>query len=136
MFAITDSDGYGARIRSVSGAVSGSSAERIVQQVIEDLAIQPRGFAQITLEIGQGRAALTFLVAGADRQPAQFLVIVRKHVGLEVEHDLQAVLDFAQEAVVVLQDVPLLHGQAADFLEPRDGLQRVAGPNLLQTARR
>ncbi len=43
---------------------------------------------------------------------------------LAVEEDLQPVLDPAEEAVGVVHDVPLLGAQAADLLEPGDGLER------------
>ena len=53
---------------------------------------------------------------------------------LQIEHDLQPVLDLAQKAVVLLQDRPLLVGQAADLLQLGDGFQRVAGAELGQIA--
>ena len=65
---------------------------------------------------------------------AQLVAVVGQHVRLQVEHDLQPVLDLAQEAVVVLQDRALLVRQAAGLLEPRDGVERVAGADLGQGA--
>ncbi len=53
---------------------------------------------------------------------------------LQVEHDLQAMFDLPQEGVVVLQKRSLLHGQAANVFQLRDGLQRVAGADLRQIA--
>ena len=49
---------------------------------------------------------------------------------LAVEHDLEPVLDPAEEPVGVVHDVPLLGGQAADLLEPGDGVQRVGVADL------
>ena len=53
---------------------------------------------------------------------------------MQVEHDLQPVLELAQEAVVVFQLGPLLGRQAAGFLQPGDRVQRVAGADLGQGA--
>ena len=58
----------------------------------------------------------------------------RQQVRLQVEHDLQAVLDLAQEAVVVVEDRPLLVRQAADAFQLGDRLERVAGAQLRQIA--
>ena len=52
----------------------------------------------------------------------------------KIEHDLQPMLDLAQEAVVVFQDRALLVRQAAGILKLGDGLQRVAGAQLRQVA--
>ena len=43
---------------------------------------------------------------------------------LAVEEDLQPVLDLAEKAVGVVHDVPFLGAQAADLLQPGDGLER------------
>ena len=48
-------------------------AKGIVQQVIEDLAIERGVFAQIALELVQRVVATVIRVAGADRQPRSSL---------------------------------------------------------------
>ena len=46
---------------------------------------------------------------------------------LQIEHDLQPVLDLAQEGVVLFENRPLLIGQAAALFQPADRFERVAG---------
>ncbi len=57
-----------------------------------------------------------------------------QQVRLQIEHDLQAVLDFAQEGVVFLQEDSLLVRQAAADFQLGDRFQRVAGAQIRQVA--
>ena len=61
---------------------------------------------------------------------------LRQHVRLQVEHDLQPMLDLAQESVVLFQQRSFLMRQAAAVLELRDRLQRVAGAQAAAGRRR
>ena len=60
--------------------------------------------------------------------------VAGQHVRLQIEHDLQPVLDLAQEAVVVFELRPLLGRQAAGLLQAGDRVERVAGADLRQGA--
>ena len=73
-------------------------------------------------------------IAHAHRELGQFVALRGQQVRLQVEHDLQAMLDLAQEAVVVFEDRPFLVRQAAGLLELGDGVERVAGADLGQGA--
>src|SRR5258708_4529274 len=53
---------------------------------------------------------------------------------LLVEHDLQAVLDLAQEAIGVIESAILRVGQAANLLERPHRLERVGKANVRQVA--
>ncbi len=54
------------------------------------------------------------------------LGVGRKQMRLQIEHDLQPMLDLAQEAVMLFEERALLVRQAADTLQGSDGGQRVA----------
>ena len=51
------------------------------------------------------------------RQGGQLRGALRQQVGLQIEHDLQTVLDLSQETVVLFENRPLLHVQAASVLQ-------------------
>ncbi len=74
------------------------------------------------------------LIAHAQRQLAQLVVAVGQPVRLQVEHELQAVLGLAQEAVGVVEDAIFLIGQAADVFEGVQGLEGVALAHVGQVA--
>ena len=67
-------------------------------------------------------------------QLGQLVAVVRQHVRLQVEHDLQPMLELAQDVVVVFEHGPLLGREAAGLFQPGDRVQRVAGANLRQGA--
>ena len=107
-------------------------AERIVQQVVENLAVQLRLVAILLLESHQGRPLDRVSVTHAQCELAHFLSTLGQHVGLQVEHDLQAVLDLAQELVVLQQQRAFEVAQAADLFELNDGFHGVAAARVGQ----
>ncbi len=109
--------------------------------MVENLAIEVGLFAIIAQEsveriglAGQGRrrgsgcrirGRLVFerrtLVAHAQGQFAQLVVAVGQAVRLQIEHQLQAVLGFAEKAIGVVENAIFLVGQAADVFERHAG---------------
>ena len=73
-------------------------------------------------------------VAHANGQLRELAAVVGQHVRLQIEHDLQPMLELAEEAVVVFEHRPLLVREAAGFLEAGDRVERVAGANFGQRA--
>ncbi len=105
-----------------------------MQQVIEDPPVQ-LGLAPIVAEEPVRRAAPRLPVAGRrvahpQGQRAHGLHVARHLVRLPVEDDLEPVLDPPEESVCVVHDVPFLGAEAADPLELRDGVERVAAAHL------
>ena len=74
------------------------------------------------------------VIAHPHRQLGQLVAIVRQQVRLQIEHDLQAMLELAQHAVVVFEHGPLLGRQAAGLFQAGDGVERVAGADFGQRA--
>src|SRR5690606_35687345 len=106
----------------------------VVQQVVENAVVQLGLGGQVLLKQRQRRFGRPIDVAHPQGQLAHLGRRFGKQVRLQVEHDLQAVLDLPQEAVVFFQDQPLLVRQAAALLELGDGQQRVAHPQLREIA--
>ena len=102
--------------------------------MVENLAVQLGLAAIIGQESLQRRLLVGGRVAHPQRQLAQLVAVLGQHVGLQIEHDLQPVLDLPQEGVVLFQDRPLQVRQAADALQLGQRLQRVAGAQLGQVA--
>ena len=98
-----------------------------MQQVIENAAVQVRFAAVIGQEGLAGPLAGLVDIVHPPRQLPQLRVVLRHHVGLQVEEDLQAMLQLAEEAVVGFQDHPFLVAQAAGLFQLHDGFQGVAG---------
>src|SRR5262249_31155549 len=69
-------------------------------------------------------------VAHPDRKLGEFCAVFGKHVRLQVEHDLQAMLEFTEETVVVFEDRAFLVREAARLLQAGDGVERVAGTDF------
>ncbi len=109
-------------------------AEGIVQQVVENSAIQFRLLLVIDAECVLRGAIGRIGVAHANGQSAEFLAGSGQQVRLQIEHDLQAMLDFSQEGVVFLQEDSLLVRQAAADFQLGDRFQRVAGAQFRQVA--
>ena len=112
----------------------GVVAEGVVQQVVEHLAVQVGLAAIVGGEGLQGRPPRRLHVAHPQSQLPQLVVILGQQVRLQVEHDLQEVLDAAEEGVVVFQQGPLLVGQAADVFQLGHGLEGVGGAQRGQVA--
>src|SRR5262245_4162216 len=73
-------------------------------------------------------------VTHAQGELAQFVLALGEAMRLQVEQQLQAVLDSAQEAVGVVEDAIFLVGQAADALQGGQCEQGVALAHLRQLA--
>ena len=59
-------------------------------------------------------------ITKADGDFAEFLGFVRHQMRLQIEHDLQAMLDLAEETVVVLQNRPFLVRETAGLFKSLD----------------
>ena len=103
----------------------GVVAEGVVQQVVEHLPIEVRLVAEIAPEDLFRRPPRAVGETHPQGQLPQVVVRRGESVGLQVEHDLQQVLDAAEEDVILLQQRPLLVRQAADALQLDDRLQGV-----------
>ena len=73
-------------------------------------------------------------VAHPQGQHSQFGIIGRHRMRLQIEEDLQAVFDLAQEIVIFVEQDVFLVGQAAALLQLGHGLERIAGSQLRQVA--
>ena len=109
-------------------------AEGVVQQVVEDFAVQFRLAAIVGQERLERRPLFVGRIAHPQRELGQILVPLGQQMRLQVEHDLQPVLDLPQERVVLFEDRPLLVRQAAGPIQLGQGFQRVAGSQLGQIA--
>ncbi len=129
-------DGVGARIgieheihfglrRRVGG-------KGVVQQMVEDPAVDVGRLGEIPAESIAGRRAGA--VAAAGGEPGGFEIVTRHDVGLPVVEHLEPMLDRPQERVGSLQDLPFLVGQAAGRREPPDRFERVRGANFWRVA--
>ncbi len=74
------------------------------------------------------------VVSHAQGQLAELIFAVGQAVRLQVEHELQAVLDLAEEAISVVEDAIFLVGQAADVFQGVQRLERVALADSRQIA--
>ncbi len=110
------------------------AAEGIVQQMIEDPPVQLGLALVVAKEADRGSGPLLpgtgRRVAHPEGQCAHGLHLTGHLVCLPVEDDLEPVFDPPQEPVCVVHDVPLLGAEAADPLELRDGVERVAASYL------
>ena len=120
------------QVRFLDGFVVGS--KRLVQQMIQNRTVPLRPLFVIGFESQQRRAVRAFGVAHPDGQLAQLVVLVRHGVRLQVAHDLQPVLQLAQQDIVFFERRAFLQRQAAGFFQPVDGRQRVARADLGQIA--
>ena len=116
------------------GGGAGVVAEGVVQQVVEDLAVEV-GLGAVVVEEPLRGAGAVFPDAGQrvahpDRQGAQLFQVAGHLVRLAVEHRLEAMLDLPEEAVGVLHDRALLGGQAPDLFEPGDPQEGVGVADL------
>jgi len=109
-------------------------AERIVQQVIENFPVQGRLGAVVDIKQAERRSLRLIAIAHPQRHFAQLGRLIGQQVRLQVEHDLQPVLDLAQEAIRPVEDLEFLVGQAADFFQGLHGQQGVALAHLRQVA--
>ena len=104
----------------------------VVQQVVEDAAIQGRGLRQIGAE--PGRCVARRAVPQPCGEPGELRFGGRQQVGLPVGEQLEPMFDGAQERVGAFEDLPLLVGEAASLREPADRLERAAGANPRRVA--
>ena len=72
--------------------------------MVEHLAVQFGLLPVVGQKRIEGRSPRPVAVAHADRQPAQFVGRFGHGVRLQVEHDLQPMLDLAEESVVLFQN--------------------------------
>ena len=111
------------------------AGKRVVQQVVENLAVDRRAVRVVGRERHQGRAVRRAGIAHPHGELRQLVAVRRQQVRLQVEHDLQPVLELPQKAVVVFENRALLVREAARLLEPGDGVERVAGADFRQVRR-
>ncbi len=111
-------------------------AESVVQQVVENFAVEGGALLVVGGEGIQGRAFRRIGVTHANGQAAQLLIGCRQQVRLQIEHHLQTMFGFAQEGVVFFQDGPFLVRKTAAVFQHGDGFQRVAGAEFGQDRRR
>ena len=108
------------------------SRKCVMQEVVEDRAIEPGGFLQFDIEgcqpVGTGRVAHPHGQGFAGRR------VVRKGVGLCVEENLQPVLRGAEQGVGPLEHLAFFVGQPARAGQPPNRLKRVAGADLGRVA--
>ena len=107
-------------------------AKGVVQQVVEDLAVERGLLPIIGQKCLQRRLVGQILIPILERQFPQLCRFGWHHVRLQVEEDLQAVFDLAEEVVVFAQQHPLLVSQAAALFQVGHGLERIAGAKLRQ----
>ena len=64
----------------------------------------------------------------------QLAAVVGQHVRFQIEHDLQSMLELAEQAVVVFELGPLFGRERARFFEAGDGVERIAGADFGERA--
>ena len=109
-------------------------AEGVMEEVVQDPSIEV-GLGSVVVKEALSGAGAVFPGAGggiahANGEDALFFQVSRHLVGLAVEHDLEAVLDPAEEAVGIFHDSAFLGGEAADLFEPSHGAQGIGVTNL------
>ena len=106
----------------------GVVGKRVVEQVVEDAAIQVGGRGEL---VPQPLGRLwPGTVAAAGRQPGELRRIGRHVVRLPVGQDLEPMLHGPQQRVCAFQDLSFLVGECARGGEAADGLERVAGAHM------
>ena len=106
----------------------GLAGKRIVQEVVENPAVELGGLGQVApqpLRRIAGRAVLQ-----TRGEPSELSVSGGQQMRLPVGEQLQPVLDGAKECVGPLENLALLVGEAARGGEPTDRIDRAAGPHL------
>ena len=102
--------------------------KRIVEQMVQDCSVEPRGFSQLLIESGEPFSSRR--KAHPHRQCFPSLRVLGEGVRLQVEENLQAVLNGAEQGVRPLEKFTLLVGEPAGSREPADRFECVASANF------
>ena len=106
--------------------------EGVVQQVVQDLAIEFRTPLQFGAKYLQCRALIGIFKTHPQGHTPQLSLIAGQGMGLQIEHDLQAMFELAKEGIVFFENRAFLMRQAANLLECRDRIERIGSANLTQ----
>ncbi len=112
----------------------GVVGESVMQEVVQHLSVHLRDPPVIVRKGLAGRGLAVGRIAHADRQSAQLRGVGRQLMRLQIEHDLQAMFQFPQEAVIFRQQRTFLIGEATRRRQAVDGLEGIDVADVLQVA--
>ena len=105
-----------------------------MHQVVENFAVKLRFRAILLQKQFQRRQIVRGYITHPQGKLAKLLAIIRQHVGLQIKHDLQHVLDSSEEGIVLFEDRLFQMGQTADFPQFHECFERIARTQLGQIA--